>query len=451
MLCPVLVGRRAEIRALESALAGALAGQGGCAVITGEAGIGKSRLIRELARMAAGRQVPVVMGRAVPASATAPYRPVTEALLQLLRRHPLPDDPSLAPWLPHLAALLPGAVAGGPAARLGRSADSQAVRGEAVLRLLCRLGPDGLVVAMEDLHWADPDTVSLVEYLADNAAGQPVLFACSLRTEPPSPASELARRQRGRPGIVHLPLGRLSEREVAEMIAACSPGAGDEERSRVGRASEGVPLFVEELLASPGVPESISETVRGRLAGFPDGERAVLEAAAVLGHRFDWEILPAASGQKPEVVSRALARAVERVLVTADGTGFQFRHALTREAVLMSTLPPRLRRAAVNALAAVDAAHPDLEGGWREVAADLAARSGDRARAGPAPPGLRPLFAGGRGAGDRGRHPAPGRRPARGQSGAGRGRAHAHRDAGPGRPGRRGSCRRHRAHRAAGR
>ena len=209
VLCPVLVGRRAEIQALESALAGALAGQGGCAVITGEAGIGKSRLMRELARMAAGRQVLVVMGRAVPASASAPYRPVTEALLPLLRRRPLPDDPSLAPWLPHLAALLPGAVAGGPAARLDRGVDSQAVRGEAVLRLLRRLGPDGLVVAMEDLHWADPDTVSLVEYLADDSTGQPVLFAVSLRTEPPSPASDLARRQRGRAGIVHLRLGRL--------------------------------------------------------------------------------------------------------------------------------------------------------------------------------------------------------------------------------------------------
>jgi DNA-binding CsgD family transcriptional regulator len=382
VLCPVLVGRRAEIQALESALAGALAGQGGCAVITGEAGIGKSRLMRELARLAAERQVVAVMGRAVPTSASAPYRPVTEALLQLLRRRPLPDDPSLAPWLPHLTALLPGAVAGRPAAGLGRAVDSQAVRGEAVLRLLHRLGPDGLVFAMEDLHWADPDTVSLVEYLADNAAGQPVLFAVSLRTEPSSPALELARRQRGRAGIVHLPLGRLSEREVAEMIAACSPGVGAEEQSRVRRVSEGVPLFVEELLASPGIPETISDTVRDRLAEFPGRERAVVEVAAVLGHHFDWEMLPAASGQAPEVVSRALARAIARVLVTADGAGFQFRHALIREAVLMSMLPPRLRRAAANALAAVDAAHPVLEGRWRDVAADLAIRSGDGGRAG---------------------------------------------------------------------
>src|SRR5579859_6729028 len=237
-----------------------------------------------------------------------------------------------------------------PAARRLASAARWTRRlcGEVVLRLLCRLEPEGLVVALEDLHWADPDTVSLVEYLADNASGQPVLFAVSLRTEPPSPASDLARRQRGRAGIVHLPLGRLSEREVAEMIAACSPGGDADERSRVWRASEGVPLFVEELLATPGIPETISDTVRGRLAEFTGHERAALEAAAVLGRQFDWEILPAASGQSPEVVSRALARAVDRVLVTADGAGFQFRHALTREAVLRSTLPPRLRRAAAN-------------------------------------------------------------------------------------------------------
>ena len=412
VLCPVLVGRRPEIQALESALAGALAGHGGCAVITGEAGIGKSRLIRELAQMAADRQVLVATGRAVPASTSAPYRPVTEALLQLLRRRPVPDDPSLAPWLPHLTALLPGAVADDPAARLGRGVDSQAVRGEAVLRLLRRLGPDGLMVALEDLHWADPDTVSLVEYLADNAVGQPVLFAVSLRTEPRSPASELARRQRGRPGIVHLPLGRLSEREVAEMIAACRSGADDEERSRVGRASEGVPLFVEELLASPGIPESISETVRERLAEFPDGERAVLETAAVLGHYFDWKILPAASGQPSEVVSRALARAADRVLVTADGGGFQFRHALTREAVLISTLPPRLHQAA-GGCASGHRYRPPRPGGR------LAGRGRRRGRPvgkpGPgraAPARFRPLFAGGRGAGDRSRHPAPGRRPA---------------------------------------
>lgn len=110
---------------------------------------------------------------------------MTEAVLQLLRRRPLAGDPSLASWLPHLTVLLPGAVAGGPAGRLGRGVDLQAVRGERAAAL-APPGADGLVVALEDLHWADPDTVSLVECLADNA-GQPVLFAVPLRAEPPPP------------------------------------------------------------------------------------------------------------------------------------------------------------------------------------------------------------------------------------------------------------------------
>jgi len=380
VLCPVLVGRAAEVQALKSALGEAVAGRGGCVLITGEAGIGKSRLVRELVRLAVDEGVRVAGGRAVPAAATTAYRPFSEALLQLLRDVALPDDPSLAPWLPHLGAFLPGlTVVGGPAEP---PAGTDAIRGEAVLQLFHRLSPDGLVVTLEDLHWADPDTVAVFEYLADNSWGQPMLFVASLRTEPASPAGDLVRRLRGRPGLVHLHLSRLSEEEAAEMIAASSSDADAAARARIARISDGIPLFVEELLASPGIPESIADTVRSRLAELSDDERAVIESAAVMGRRFDWEILPAASGRSRDVVSRALARAVDRVLVSADTDGFRFRHALQREAVLASMLPPRMREAAGEALAAVDSAHPYLEGSWREVAADLALRASDRTRAG---------------------------------------------------------------------
>jgi len=378
VLCPIVVGRSLELRALESALGEALGGRGGCVVITGEAGIGKSRLIRELVQAAGDRGVTVARGRAVPASTATAYRPLTEALLQLLRSGPLPDPAAGVPWLSHLAAVLPGLVAtDGPLEPAG----AEAIRGEAVLRLLCRLSPEGLVVVLEDMHWADPDTVAVLEYLADNAISQPLLLVVSLRTEPPSPAAELIRRLRGRPGVVHLALGRLSEVDVTEMIGACHPEADAGVRTRIVRVSEGIPLLVEELLASPGVPESIIDTVRSRLAGFPDGERIVVEAAALMGHHFDWQVLPAASGQDAEVVSSALGRAVGALLISADSEGFQFRHALTRDAVVATMLPPRARAAASGALAAIDAAHPYLEGRWREVAAELAARAGDRTRA----------------------------------------------------------------------
>ena len=382
VLCPVVVGRASEVSALATAIDGALAGRGGCVAVTGEAGIGKSRLVAKTARMAAERGMRVVSGRAVPASTAVAFRPISEVLLQLLRRRPLPDDPALRPWLSHLAALLPGIVPGDGAPAPAGPAGADALRGEAVLQLLRRLNPGPLVVALEDTHWADPDTVAVLEYLVDNVVDQPVLVVASLRTEPPSPAGDLVRRLRGRPGVVHLALGRLTEREVADMITACRPGTDAGTRARILRASDGVPLLVEELLASPGIPESITETVRSRLADLPGDERAVLEAAAVLGHRFDWEILPAASGRSSAVVSRALGLAVDRALVMPDAAGFRFRHALTREAVLTVMLAPRVRQAAAAALAAVDAAHPYLEGPWREVAADLAARAGDRTRAG---------------------------------------------------------------------
>ena len=168
LLCPVVIGREAESGALRSALAAAGDGMGGVVFLAGEAGIGKSRLAAELAAWARTRGVPVLTGRAVPVGAASPYRPLTEALLQALRELPFPADDGLAPWRPALRAILPAiAVAEGD----GHGDHSPAVRGEAVLQLLRRLaGPAGLLLVLEDLHWADPDTLAVLEYLSDNLA-----------------------------------------------------------------------------------------------------------------------------------------------------------------------------------------------------------------------------------------------------------------------------------------
>jgi predicted ATPase len=248
-----------------------------------------------------------------------------------------------------------------------------------VIQLLRRLSGEGLVVVLEDLHWADPDSVALVEYLGDHLEGERLLWVLTLRSNRASAALDVARWQRGRPGIVHLSLDRLTDEDMARMVCACVPGA---EADRVQAAAEGVPLLAEDLLASPGLPASFTETVRERLAEFTEAQRAVIEAAAILGRHFDWELLPAASGQPAALAADTLGLAVERLLMSADGTAFRFRHALTREAVLETILPPRQRALAAAALASLDAAHPRLEGALREVAVDVAIRSGDRHRAG---------------------------------------------------------------------
>jgi DNA-binding CsgD family transcriptional regulator/tetratricopeptide (TPR) repeat protein len=376
-LCPVVVGRDAETSVLQSALAAVRGGAGGLVFVTGEPGIGKSRLAREVADQARAHGMTVIAGRAVPASASTPYRPLTEALLQALRNRGLPADPDLAPWLPALRSIIPAG-----------SGDSQgdhspAVRGEAVLRLLRRLAqPGSLVILLEDLHWADPDSLAVIEYLGDNLSSEPVLCVATTRSEPPSAAMDLALRLHRRRSAAHLPLGRLGDEHVAAMVRACLPEAADDTIARVQRTADGVPFLVEELLASPGVPRSFADSVRARLTRLGDDECLVLRTAAVLGRQFDWRLLPVATGLPASVVSGALERGADSMLLSVDGGTFRFRHALTREAVAGELFPTQRSAVAERALAAVEAAHPGLPGPWRDFAADLAAQSGDRERAG---------------------------------------------------------------------
>jgi len=225
-------------------------------------------------------------------------------------------------------------------------------------------------------------TLAVLEYLADNAAGERVLFIATCRSELDSAAVGLARRLASRRAAVHLSLGRLGVDDVERMVLACLPGADDQLLARAQVAADGVPFLVEEVLASPGVPDSFADTVRERLARFTTAERGVLEAAALLGRSFDWRLLAAAADAESPVVSASLERAVASQLLTAEGEVFRFRHALTREAVAEGLLPPARRSLAASALAAVQAAHPGLGSPWRDVAADLAVRSGDTELAG---------------------------------------------------------------------
>jgi len=117
------------------------------------------------------------------------------------------------------------------------------------------------------------------------------------------------------------------------------------------------------------------------LDGLSRQARGVLHAAAVLGRRFDWSLLPAVTGMAEAEVVAALRQALSVQLVTARADGFQFRHALTRDAVLGDLVAPERAGLADRALAAVEQAHPDLPGPWCELAAELAEVAGDQLRA----------------------------------------------------------------------
>lgn len=347
-------------------------------VLTGAAGIGKSRLAGELAADAEAKGLSTAFGRATLTSAATPFGPLTQVLLQLLRGRPLPADEGFRLWR---AALAPVVPAFGPDA--GRGQQSAVVQAEAVVQLLDRLtGEAGAVLVLEDLHWADPDTLRLLEYLADMVGAQPVVWVLTCRDVPGSAAAHLVGRVRERRGITHLPVRQLEPGEVAEMVRSCRPGAPEELIAQVQRSADGVPLFVEEILASPGVPASFDAAVRARLAELDEADRLVVEAAAVLGRQVAWELLPAATGLRQERVWQALERGVACALLVRDGDVLRFRHALTREAVLEGIRPPDRTSLARTGLRVLESLHPELDQAWQGLAAELALQAGDSLRAG---------------------------------------------------------------------
>jgi DNA-binding CsgD family transcriptional regulator len=402
VLCPVLVGRDEEARQLQAALAAAEAGGGGTVFVTGEAGIGKSRLVRETARAAGACGFVVLAGRAVPGGVPTPFRPFAEALASAGRSGRLPDSAELDPFRPVLGRLVPE----WRRPRRAAADESLVFLGEAVLRLLRALSPDaGCLLILEDLHWADRETLALLEYLADNCSAERVLCIGTLRDEEGAGAAALARVLEARGSAAVLPLGRLDPAATARMVLACV-GASDlpgAVQSLVAERAEGVPFLVEEVLASligdgtlaerdgrwhaadlagAGVPATFADAVHRRLDGLDADSRRVIRAAAVLGRRFDWALLGPVTGLADAPVAAALRQGVGLQLVVADRDSFRFRHALTHEAVLAGLLPPERAALAGYALAAVEAAHPGLPGTWCVLAAELAEGAGNAARAG---------------------------------------------------------------------
>jgi DNA-binding CsgD family transcriptional regulator/tetratricopeptide (TPR) repeat protein len=401
----VVVGRDEELGELRRALDRLAAGHGTLLAVAGEAGVGKSRLLREAAEVAVRRRAPVLTGRAVERGSPLAFRPLAEALFSYLRRSGPPQLAELAPFRPILGRLVPEWRLPGESP----GEVSLVVLGEAVLRVLAALNEGaGCLLVLEDLHWADAETVGVVEYLADNVTDQPILCLVSLRSEEPSLALSCVRGLAARRAASILELQRLTAEDVTTVAARCLRSSAiprDLGEVLVARA-DGLPFLVEELLAAMvqagelrqtaegwvldrslgvAIPVTFAETVRRRLETAP-GSRDLLGAAALLGRVFDWRLLPGIIGEQEDgAVVDHLRRAVAAQLLSVEatelGARFRFRHALTRDAILAQLLPPERVTLAGRGLRAVEDAHPGLPGEWCELAAELAEHAGARARA----------------------------------------------------------------------
>ena len=217
MLCPVLIGREAELGVLTAALDKAEAGEGGVVFLAGEAGVGKSRLARELSAIAASRGFAVLTGRAAESAVPVPFRPVAEALMRAARGGLTADAPQLADYRPALGSLVPEWKRPGD----GGAEISGIIVGEGILRLLTLPGRAGALLVLEDLQWADPETSTIVEYLADSLGDSRVLCLATVRDDEPSAGLDAVRSIVARRAAAVIDVPRLTGPAMKRMAAAC--------------------------------------------------------------------------------------------------------------------------------------------------------------------------------------------------------------------------------------
>ena len=404
ILCPTVVGRDEELSDIGDALAGAAeSSRGSVLFVLGEAGIGKSRLAQEAIGLARERRFSVLSGRGTIPHSTVAYRPLTEALFSYFRDQGPPDVPELEPFRGALARLVPEWRRSDG----GGVDDSIVMLAEALLRLLRVVGRSrGCLLVLEDLHWADPETLSIVEYLAENLVSERVVCVCTVRSEEASAALGLAHALAARRAASTFTLPRLGPDDTTAMALACLAARDLPESvdALLSKHADGLPFFIEELLAGavgsgalrrsdegwavqgalePDVPRTFLESVEGRLRAM--GEAAeVLISAAVLGRRFDWTLLPAVTGLPEKQVLVALRAGVDAQLLVAEPSptgSFRFRHTLSRDAVLQRLLPVDWASLARTALDTIEVVHPGLPGDWCDLGSRLAERAGDGPRA----------------------------------------------------------------------
>ncbi|HEV7465204.1 MAG TPA: AAA family ATPase [Candidatus Dormibacteraeota bacterium] len=348
---PPLVGRDAELAALDAAMEGAARGDPQLVVVEGEAGIGKSRLVTEWTARAAARGTTVLLGRCDELGRALPLQPVLDALAGHLAGL---DGEAAAALLGAEAALLgdPLLSAGAlplPAGVVVPASDegvARAVVAEAVRRVLTRIGATPAVLVVEDVHLADPATHDLLVRLRRYPAHARLLVLVTRR------AGEGPRLD---PGL-RLQLEPLD-------LAACAALVGDAGAAALHRRSGGNPLLLLELSRAAGaadIPASLLEAVAAQCERL-GGAAATLRAAAVLGPELDLEVLAATLGLAPITLLDHLEEGVRRRLLGERGGGFAFHHELVREALVAGTGSARralLHREAARLLARRPRADP---------------------------------------------------------------------------------------------
>ena len=358
-----LVGRDRELGELRAALVASAGGAGRLMLVGGDAGIGKTRLVTAMIEMAGDYGVPVVLGHAVDDRGMPPLWPW---------RRIAKDVPGLA-----------GLLAGGEHLDRADSASARfAMFADAVDALVAAAAPAGLVIVLEDLHWADRTSLRLLAHLVRDLGTSRLLIVGTYRDDGGALAETLPDLVRA-PSARVIRLGGLTDPDVAVWVrrtVSVADPAGL--AARLTGSTGGNPLYLRMLLervAATGddgtevtAHSELRKLVLTRLDQLPSQGRTLLDVAALLGEQIDPPLLAAVSGHEPDDVAVLLDQAVASGVLLAGSDGeLSFAHALVRDAVyddLAPSVRAGLHRRAAQTLAASPAADDvasRIAGHWR--------------------------------------------------------------------------------------
>ena len=354
-----LVGRAtdARLRHLYEEVAG---GRGNVLVVSGEAGVGKSRLVAELVVNALARGGHVLLGRCHPSTQILPFGPWVDALrLGGVIGAALLDG--IGPmWRAELARLLPEAAMPGPPA----ASENPLRLFEAIGRLVqhvARRRPT--VIVLEDCHWADEMTLSLIAFVARRIGAWPVMLAVTVRADEPEDGPLLKRTlaELREDRLCHeLALSPLARSDVTALVRRVLGRGGEAQwadriEQRVWAVSEGNPFVVLEALrawsseasatteSALPLPDPVRGLVTSRLARLSDTGRKLVAVAAVLGREFDFALLNGAAELPEDDAASGLEELVRRRILGGVGERFHFTHDRIREVAHGELLPQRRR------------------------------------------------------------------------------------------------------------
>ena len=354
LVSPVFVGRQTERTELARLVEAAVGGEVGFVLIRGESGVGKSRLVADLAEVATSRGMRVFAGNCVEQGAAGlPFAPLVDALRLVARSMPRESfdtllGPARGPILRLLPNLAPITTAAPDDAAVETSQLLELILG--VLERLSELSP--VVFVIEDLHWADRSTLDLLAYLVRTLRAVPFLVVGTYRSDevnrrhPLQPL--LTAWERGR-AVRRIDLARFDRDEVTQQLAAILGEAPPTALvDTVYERSEGNPFLTEEILDaervggdSPALPMSLRDVLLARVDALSPRAQRMVQAAAIGGPWVAELLLVTVSGLTQAEAFGGLREALEQhVLVLDDrGRGYSFRHALVREAVTDDMLP----------------------------------------------------------------------------------------------------------------